>query len=83
VRAAIAERLAAPGELEYLDGLVGARSALVLGHTKRGELPRLVAGSQADVQAAPAQLVDHRQVLGESERVVQRREQHRGAEPDA
>ncbi len=80
VLALVGEPLAAPGQLEDLDGLVGTRATLALGHAEHGEFVRLVAGREPDVEAAAGQLVDHGQVLGQPQRVVQRGQQDRGAE---
>ena len=61
VPARIREGLTPPGQLQDLDGLVGASTALALGHTEHGELIRLVAGREPHVEPAAGELVDDRE----------------------
>ena len=73
---------AGPRSSQDLDRLLGAGAAL---GSRRAEHPELLlAPAVADPQDQPAarELVDHGGVLGQPERVVQRREHHPGPELD-
>jgi hypothetical protein len=77
------EWLTRPRPPQHLDGLLGSRAALLARHPEVGELLVPVAGREAQIQPAAGEQVGDRGVLGQPQRVVQRGEQHRGAQPDA
>ena len=69
-----------PGGDQQLDDLVGARAPLRLRHAHHLELLEPVSRGDSQVEAPAAEGVDHGHVLGEAQRVVQRRQQYRRAE---
>ena len=69
-----------PGGDQQLDDLVGARAPLRLRHAHHLELLEPVSRGDAEVEAPAAEGVDHGHLLGEAQRVVQRRQQDGRAE---
>ena len=63
-----------------LDQLLGAPRALGDRHAEQLELPLAVAEAEPDLQPSAAQLVEHGDVLGEADRVLERAEQDRRAD---
>jgi hypothetical protein len=59
----------------------GAAGPLGDRHAEQLELALAVAEAEADLEPAAAQLVEHGDVLGEAQRVLERAEQDRGADP--
>ena len=76
------EPLAAPTLADDVDGLLGARRSLGNRNAERVEVLRLVADSDAQHQATLGGQVDHRAVFGHVYRMVERHEQHAGADLD-
>ena len=73
--APVLERLAAERGLQRGDDLGHPLGPLVHGHAVHGELLGHVAGGDDEVDAAAAEVVEHDEVLGEAERVVERRDE--------
>ena len=71
-----------PERLEQRDALLEARNALVERDAERLELLRHVAGAEADHEAPAADDVEGRELLGQDDGVVERRQHHRGRELD-
>ena len=69
--AGIAERLAGEGALQHVESLVGQRHAARHRQAEAFELVRRVAHADADLHAPAADIVEHREVLGEPERMVE------------
>ncbi len=71
-----------PERLEQRDAFLEARNALVERDAERLELLRHVAGAEADHEAPAADDVEGRELLGQDDGVVERRQHHRGRELD-
>ena len=69
--AGIAERLAGEGELQHVEPFVGQRYAARHRQAEALELVRRVAHAHADLHAPAADVVEHRKILGESQRMVE------------
>ena len=78
----VGERLSGPGEAGDLDQLFRPGPSLLSRDAERSKLVAPVAEAEAELQPSSAQLVDECGVLGKANRVVERCEQDRGAEPD-
>ena len=76
----VLEGLAGPGLLEHGDGLGGAPGPFVHGRAEHLELGAHVPVGEGEVEAAVAQQVDDGDVLGQSQRVVERRDHGRHAD---
>jgi hypothetical protein len=76
------EGLARPGQPQERDGLADRLPAVLEAPAEHLELARPVAAADAEDQPAVRRELRHRGVLGELDRVVERREHDRGAEPD-
>ena len=83
VLAVIAERLAAEAQHDDVDGLLPARPALGQVLAQALELVALIAPAQAHVEAPAGEQVDGGDLLGDDQRVMQRDDDHRGADADA
>ncbi len=72
-----------PTLLDQPDSLVEhlARPGLI--HAEAGELHRLVAAAEPEVDAAVAHEIEQREVLGHADRIVERQHDDAGPEPDA
>ena len=69
-----AELLAGEGALQHLDSLVGQRHAARDRHAEAAELVRRVAHADAHLDPAAADIVEHREILGEPDRMVERQQ---------
>src|SRR5258708_2457755 len=78
-----AEGLAAPRALEDLDRLQRAAVAGLLRYLQSIEFLVAIAHPDAEAQAATREHVDHGRVLGQPQRMIERGEQHVGAEGEA
>jgi hypothetical protein len=78
----VLEDLRAPCEACDLDESLGPADPLGTRDAERVELRRPVAKSEAKLKPPAAQLVDHRGVLGEPDRVLKRREDDRSSDAD-
>ena len=81
--AVVIDAILGPQRAQYLDGFVGARAGFVQRDSECIELDRLVAAADADIDAPSAQHVDERDLFGDSDRVMERKRDHGGAETDA
>ena len=72
--AAVLDRVAPPGREQRLDDEVGARAAIGPAPVKRVILLRSVPLPEHEAEPAPAREVEDRDVLGQSDRIVQRPE---------
>ncbi len=75
--APVLERLARPGRPQHGDALLDQGGPLVHAPVEHRHLLGAVAGAEHEVDAAAAGEVEHRQVLGQADRVVQRHDQRR------
>src|SRR5208282_2927560 len=78
-----AEALAGPRALQNFDRLQGAAEARLLRNLQRVEFLVAVAHPDAEAEAAAREHVDHRGVLGEAQRMIERGEQDVSAELQA
>ena len=83
VLALVVERLPRPQPLQDLDRLLEARDLLLLVEAEEVELGREGAEADAELQAPAGEHVDHRRVLGDVDRVLERQQVHRRADVDA
>jgi hypothetical protein len=65
------ELLAGETMAQHLDALVGQRHAARDGQTEAAELVRCVAHADADLDAAIADIVEYREVLGQPHRMIE------------
>ena len=73
----VVEALATPGETQDVERLLEGSGARLVVPAEALELGRPIALSQPDLDAAAGNVVDHRQVLGQPQRMaVQRRQRH-------
>src|SRR5204863_3455205 len=77
------EGLLGPRGRDDLDGLLEALAALVAWHSIHLEVGGRVSETDAELEAPAGDDVDHRVVLGDLHRVVQREDRNGGAEVDA
>ena len=73
----VLERLTAPGSLQDADGLLENLDPLRLLDAEHRELVEPVADAQRELDATTADEVEHGQVLGQHDRIVEHREQRR------
>ncbi len=83
VLAGVIERLAGPQALQDLDRLLEARHLRLRVEPEEVELRGEVAQADAELEPAVGEHVDHRRVLGDVHRVLEREQVHRGADVDA
>src|SRR6185437_4776819 len=80
--AVIVEPLALPGEAQDIERLFESRCASGIRPAEHLELSRPIALPQPDLDAAARQIVDHREILGETQRMAgERRKRDRLADP--
>ena len=77
------ELLAGEAMAQHLDAFVGQRHAARDGQTEAAELVRRVAHADADLDAAVADIVEHREVLGQPHRMVERQQADVARHPHA
>ena len=70
-----------PQRLHQLDALGEPRDVPPRIHAEGGERPARAAGAHADLDPAPAELVQRAQALGQVHRAVQRGHEHHAAQP--
>src|SRR5688572_2511093 len=80
--ALVREMLAGPGLAKDLRGLAGPAHPLLCRNAEHPELLLAPAETEPENEPAARKLVHDGSVLGQSQRVVERREHHPGAEPD-
>jgi hypothetical protein len=68
------ELFAGEAMAQHLDAFVRQRHAARDGQTEAAELVRRVAHADADLDAAMADIVEYREVLGQPHRVVERQQ---------
>jgi hypothetical protein len=74
----VGERLGGQARQDDLERLLVARAALVLSDAEEAGLQRRDAAPDAHAEPAPAHLVEHRDLLDQPQRVIQRQhEDHR------
>ena len=83
VAALVREALQRPRADQDGEGLLEALAALDLGDAIALELDRAVAAPHADVEASPAQDIDHRELFGEPDRIVEGEDRGGQADPHA
>src|ERR1022692_3565372 len=76
----IVQTLIAPRLQHDIDGLVEARMSLIRRDPEGLELLRVEAATRAPIDAATGENIEERDFLGQSQRMVQCRERHRGAD---
>ena len=80
--APVGEALPGPRTSEYGHGLDRARQPLPHRDTEHPELLGSPPDTEAERQASAGELIDHRGILREAQRVMERREDHSGAQRD-
>ena len=80
--AVVGEAFLGPGLDHHVDGLVESVTAGVDVNTDAVELLLLVAGADAEVEAAVADDVEHGHFFGDQDWVMQRQDNDRGSDPD-
>src|SRR5206468_7511432 len=83
VAALVGEALQGPRADQDPEGLLEALTALDLGDAIALELDRAVAASHPDVQTSAAQDIDHRELFGEPDRIVEGEDRGGQADPNA
>jgi hypothetical protein len=66
----------------YFERLVGSRAALFERHTKPFELFPLEADAGAELETAPGDDIDCRDILGKADRIVKRHQEHARCDAD-
>ena len=74
----VVEALAAPGQTENVQQLLEGGRALLVVPAEAFELGRTIALSQTDLDAANREIVEHRQILGETQRMAMQGRQRDG-----
>src|SRR5207247_8844300 len=79
----IAEGLALPGRQDDLQGFEEPRLALLVGNAERVVGARASASAHAEIEPSLAQVIERRDLAGDAERVVHRKELYRRADAQA
>ena len=77
------ERLAGPRFAQHFDDFFGSTDTLLAIHAKGFEIARLIGDARGGDKAAFGCLIDDRDIFGEPHRMIERCEQHTGADLDA